>query len=523
MTIASPLRLNSLPVKLLALFVLVLGLTIVLAFGLGLEVARSSVEEEIRSRTAELASATVLALKRAGSDDDSVSEELASTIRRNRGVLRVEVARGAALGIDADFHSAYVEPDGIYLTRGRGPVLGLSNKPDSKVEEGAPRALKLATPFTDGRGRRSRLTLTASLQEAERVTEAERTALLKVAIAVAVFVSLALWQIVSRMLVQRVRVLESSMRAVEGGQLDADVPVAVQGGDELAYLARGFNRMLAQIRGFNAELTRKIDDATSALTRTNLRLKETNEQLVIVQRDLTAKERLAALGQLAGTIAHELGNPLNALSGHVQLLARRADLPDPAREKLQVVTGEVERMTQIIRRFLDQTRGFTPKPENARTSALVDEALDLTIGQEQRARLELVRDVAPEAERARVDPGLVRHLLINLLANAADAMPQGGRLEVRARRDEGDLLLSVVDSGAGMPPDVKRHIFEPFYSTKPSGKGTGLGLSICKEIVRAFKGRIDVESEPGKGTTFTVRFPAEPWSEAPPQAQKEAV
>ena len=198
----------------------------------------------------------------------------------------------------------------------------------------------------------------------------------------------------------------------------------------------------------------------------------------------------------------------------MQLLARRSDLPEGIKDKLGIVNGEVQRMTQIIRRFLDQTRGFTPVSENARLLSLVDEAIDLTVGQEQRDRITLERDIAPDAERVRVDPGLVRHLLVNLVANAVDAMPQGGRLEVRARRDGLELQLSVADTGAGMPPEVRKHIFEPFFTTKPSGKGTGLGLSICKEIARAFRGRIDVESEQGKGTTFTVRFPAEPWLDA---------
>jgi signal transduction histidine kinase len=109
----------------------------------------------------------------------------------------------------------------------------------------------------------------------------------------------------------------------------------------------------------------------------------------------------------------------------------------------------------------------------------------------------------------RTDPGLVRHLLTNLVANAVDAMPNGGKLEVQARRDGSEVVLRVADTGTGMGPEVKRRIFEPFFTTKAAGMGTGLGLAICKEIARALKGRIDVESEPGRGSTFTVRFPAE--------------
>jgi signal transduction histidine kinase len=325
-----------------------------------------------------------------------------------------------------------------------------------------------------------------------------------VAVGASLFLVVAFWILLGRILVRRVSALQLTMRAVEGGLYDVTAQGPAQGGDELAYLSRGFNRMLAQIRGFNAELTHKIDEATQELTQKNRDLTELNELLVAARRDLTAKERLAALGQLAGTIAHELGNPLNALSGHLQLLARRPDLPDPAKSQVAVLQGEVQRMTQIIRRFLDQTRGFTPAAEPVDLGPLVDEALDLTLGTEARAKIQVARDVDGEV---RTDPGLVRHLLTNLVANAVDAMPNGGRLEVRARREGREVVLRVADNGTGMPPEVKRHIFEAFFTTKPSGRGTGLGLAICKEIARALKGRIDVESEPGKGSSFTVRFP----------------
>ncbi|MGZ6126176.1 MAG: sensor histidine kinase, partial [Myxococcales bacterium] len=165
----------------------------------------------------------------------------------------------------------------------------------------------------------------------------------------------------------------------------------------------------------------------------------------------------------------------------------------------------VARMTQIIRRFLDQTRGFTPAAETVELAPLVDEALDLTLGVEARQRIQVAREV--DGVAVRTDPGLVRHLLTNLVANAVDAMPNGGRLEVQARTEGRDVVLRVTDTGTGMPPEVKRHIFEAFFTTKPDGKGTGLGLAICKEIARALRGRIDVESEPGKGSAFTVRFP----------------
>jgi signal transduction histidine kinase len=474
----------------------------------GFRIAQRSIDAEVRDRTVELARAVTAALRRAGADDEQISEELAATIRMHRGLLRAEVARPAALGIDHDFVSARISPGGIDITRWRGPLVGLRRTSAIVDDNEQGRAFRYAEPFSDAQGARSRLLLVASLAEAERLVAAERRALLAVAIVASLFLVGAFWILLGRILVRRVDQLAATMRAVEGGALESAAPAPEEGGDEIAYLARGFNRMLAQIRGFNAELKARIEEATAELTRKNRALEELNELLVAARRDLTAQERLAALGQLAGTIAHELGNPLNAVSGHVQLLARRQDLPEATKAQVQIVNAEVQRMAQIIRRFLDETRGFTPSTETVQMEPLVDEALDLTLGTEARAKIQVHREVLDGAAVVRTDPGLVRHLITNLVANAVDAMPGGGRLDVQARRDGHDVVLRIVDTGTGMPPEVKRRIFEPFFTTKAAGKGTGLGLAICKEIARALKGRIDVESEPGRGSVFTVRFPA---------------
>ncbi|HEY6909007.1 MAG TPA: HAMP domain-containing sensor histidine kinase, partial [Myxococcales bacterium] len=480
----------SLRLQLVLLFTAVLAATLLVASALGLRIGQRSVEDEIRKRTVELASATTLALKHSGTDDDQISEELAGTVRMHRGLLRAEVARQAALGIDADFTAAKITPSGIVFTRWRGPATRVPAEVVDDPDTG--RALRVVAPFNDARGAKARLVLLASLAEAERLVAAERKGLLEVAVGASVFLVVAFWILLGRILIRRVSALQLAMRAVEGGLLDVTAPGPPEGGDELSYLSRGFNRMLAQIRGFNAELTARIEEATAELTRKNRDLAELNELLVDARRDLTSKERLAALGQLAGTIAHELGNPLNALSGHLQLLARRPDLPDSAKPQVSVLQGEVARMTQIIRRFLDQTRGFTPASEMVALAPLVDEALDLTLGVEARQKIQVAREV--DGVSVRTDPGLVRHLLTNLVSNAVDAMPNGGRLGVEARSEGRDVVLRVSDTGLGMPPEVKRHIFEAFFTTKPSGKGTGLGLAICKEIARALKGRIDVES-----------------------------
>jgi two-component system NtrC family sensor kinase len=109
-----------------------------------------------------------------------------------------------------------------------------------------------------------------------------------------------------------------------------------------------------------------------------------------------------------------------------------------------------------------------------------------------------------------IDPSLVRHVLGNFLSNAVDAMPRGGRLSVRARRTGDQLALSVTDTGPGIDAETRKRIFEPFFTTKPAGKGTGLGLAICREIAAALHGHVDVETQPGRGSTFTLVVPAPP-------------
>ena len=355
----------------------------------------------------------------------------------------------------------------------------------------------------------------ASLDQADALAPKYSLVFWAVTLCGAMVLMLVAQLLVSRLIMPPITRMTEAMGKVEGGQLDVEVPLG--NGREFDLLARGFNLMLSRV----------VEQRTADLAKRNHDLAELNDLLVAARRDLTAKERLAALGQLAGTIAHELGNPLNSISGHVQLLERNEALPDGVRADLATVSGEVRRMTDVIRRFLDSTRGLRPAPEEVDLDALVTEALDMSLSAEARARLSVSRLVSPELSAKNplagvvTDPSLVRHVLTNLIANAVDAMPAGGALEVRAFIGDGELRLSVKDSGTGITAEDRRRIFEPFYTTKSRGKGTGLGLAICREIARALKGRIDVETELGKGSTFTLAVPLQrtsPGSRAPEPA-----
>jgi signal transduction histidine kinase len=319
--------------------------------------------------------------------------------------------------------------------------------------------------------------------------------------------------IVNRVVGRPVNVLEAAMKRVEGGMLDERVPVATH--DEVGALSRGFNAMLArlaeadgEIRAFNRRLADEVKGATLDLARKNETLAQLNKLLRETRQELGDKERLAALGQLAAQLAHEIGTPLGSVSGHLQLALSARDVPGALKDRLQVATRELERVSKIVRDYLDSTRTVAPERVTVDVERVVDEALGICISAESRARIDVHKRIDAGAAHAETDPGLLRQILVNLITNAVDAVPEdGGHIRVEAAPHGGAVAIAVADDGVGIAPEDAARIFEPFYTTKGRGKGTGLGLAICRELATALGGRITVDSAPGRGSTFTVTLP----------------
>jgi two-component system NtrC family sensor kinase len=504
----------SLRLQITALFGAILVLTMGVAAYLGQSIAARAVEEAIRMSTVEVARSLVseldLSRELRETDRARIAERLAAAVSRHRGLRMAELAIRRPGKDDvvrivfgkAGPETTFEQRDMVFSAQMQARLVGAGDQ----------RVADVALPVNDPFGRPlANIHLEAYVEDAEQIAGRERTVFLWITLGSAVILALAFTLILGRMLARPLSRLAEAMAQVASG---AGVPPAIPGAerhDEIGTVARGLDAMLVRLRGFSRELQERVDAATADLAAKNRALVEVNDLLVEARGDLTAKEQLAALGQLSGTIAHELGNPLNAISGHVQLLARSPACPPDMKDQLGVIELEVKRMTSIIRRFLDSARALTPAPEPVEIAALIDEALSLTLSADARARIELRRDVPPEMGSATLDPSLVRHVLTNFISNAVDAMAQGGRLVVRARRAGDQIALTVQDSGPGIAPDDRKHIFEPFYSTKPKGKGTGLGLSICREIAAALKGHIEVESAPGQGAAFTLYVPAPAW------------
>lgn len=344
--------------------------------------------------------------------------------------------------------------------------------------------------------------------------------------------------IVHRVVARPVFDLAQAMREVEQGNLARRV--ATERNDEIGRLGHGFNDMLdrlaeanEEIRALNSRLEGDVAAATRDLQSKNEALQALNQLLFSVQRELSDKERLAALGQLAAQLAHEIGTPLAAVSGHLQLATYGQDLPKALRERLTVATAELDRVSKIIRDYLDHTRAAKPTIVKTDLKRVVEEAVRVTTSAVRRPGVRIATEISPDLSFVNTDPGLVRQILINLVTNALDATlsaraaaGQGGSgtspvaapssgtpppvsvITIAARPlDEDRFELSVRDEGTGIASEDLARIFEPFYTTKGRGRGTGLGLSICRELVRTLGGKISVASTPGQGSTFSVTLP----------------
>jgi PAS domain S-box-containing protein len=236
------------------------------------------------------------------------------------------------------------------------------------------------------------------------------------------------------------------------------------------------------------------------------------------EEQLRQGAKMEAIGRLAGGIAHDFNNQLNAVSGFAAFAARDPGLGARARHDLHEVLKSAERMAGLTRQLLAFSRQQVLQPETLQLNAAVMDASSLLqrlIG----ADIEVEIDLTAEPSWIRVDRAQLLQVLMNLTINARDAMPRGGRLRIRTdRRKDGQyVVLSVSDSGTGIVPEHLPHIFEPFFTTKDVGEGTGLGLATVHGIVTQSHGRIEVDSEPGRGTTFTVLLPAAGEPPAAPQ------
>jgi len=227
-----------------------------------------------------------------------------------------------------------------------------------------------------------------------------------------------------------------------------------------------------------------------------------------------ATDDYAALAELAGGFIHEIKNHLNTLQLNLQLLGEDFEEPQNQRERraltrVQRLQGECQRVVELSNDFLRFARIKDLALEPSDLNKLVNEMIDFFLPTAQAARIEIKNYLPTDLPLVPLDLEMFRQVLLNLMLNAVQAMPDGGELILQAAIENQHVALSLIDTGAGIAPEALSKIFRPFYTTKSKSGGTGLGLATTKRIVEAHHGAIGVQSEPGKGTKFTIHLPCE--------------
>jgi len=286
-----------------------------------------------------------------------------------------------------------------------------------------------------------------------------------------------------------------------------------------SYLTNARKRAEQALREAHDELDHRVQERTAELAQANDNLrgeiaerKKAETELWRLQLELGRVERLATLGRMAGTIAHDLGTPLNSVLGYTQLLAQE-NLTERARRRLSIIETQINRMGDIIQNYLSQTRGTAPK-DSVMINDLVRATLTLLQPVFHERGIEVRSQFSDVAPAIYGNSDSIQRVLINLLDNAMYACEKSGAIQITTKpcsappKPDG-ILIEVADTGTGIAPEILPKIFDLFVTTKPPGRGTGLGLVICQEIIRAHGGTIAVESSLGKGTIVTIYLPVD--------------
>ncbi len=348
------------------------------------------------------------------------------------------------------------------------------------------------------------LDISYPLDEIDRSLRSSAFAIVALSIAFVVATSLLLGAFVHRLIYVPLRDLESGAKRLAAGNLDEAIPV--RGSDEFGRLAEAFNTMTAalrqsqeQLREWAATLEQKVAERTRALH--------------VAQAEALRGEKLASVGLLAAGVAHELNNPLTGVLTFSTLMRKKMAPGTQDAEDLDLVIRETKRCAAIIRRLLDFAREKTPEKAFAGLNRLIEDTARIVESPANLHDIRIALELDPALPQVWADADLIKQVVMNMLVNAQHAINEKGIITIRTRlaaQEPGAapmVEISIIDTGCGIPASDLPRIFDPFFTTKGVGKGTGLGLSVSHGIVTAHGGRIEVDSEPGEGTTFRVYLP----------------
>ena len=285
------------------------------------------------------------------------------------------------------------------------------------------------------------------------------------------------------------------------GQYVKRIPITRR--DEWGHLSEHFNSMAQEIEKVlarNQELARSLED----------RVQEATRRVVQLQKQVNQLQQLAALGYLTATLAHDLGTPLHSIAGMASLLLEREGWPQDVVRKLELIVQQTQRLNTVIQNVRRATRPPEPHFEAVRIPELLSETIPLVDPLIRKAGIELHVHFDEKIPQILADRHRVQTALFNLIQNALEAMPEGGRITVsaKAEMERREVSITVQDTGKGIPPELMERICEPFFSTHQEEGMRGLGLAIVQDIVKMHGGRISIDSHPGEGTKIVLTFPA---------------
>ena len=304
-----------------------------------------------------------------------------------------------------------------------------------------------------------------------------------------------------------VRELIAGTKRVAAGNLEHRL--TVHSADELGELASSFNKMTADLARAHEEITAWTHTLEERVAKKTTELEQAYTGLVV-------NEKMASLGKLAATVAHEVNNPLFGILTYSRLVLKQlekdeltAAAREGAIEQLHIIERESKRCGEIMKNLLAFARQAPPRKQPQALNVLVGRALTLVRHQAELAGVELAQDFAPDLPPCLCDADQVQQVILVLLVNALEAMPHGGRVEIVTQLDASGAAarIRVRDSGPGIPPDALPRIFEPFFTTKEDQHRTGLGLAVACSIAEHHGGKLTVESAPGQGAEFTLTLP----------------
>ena len=415
-----------------------------------------------------------------GEGTDSATAYISEIMARNPDFVRYVIVTDIDGGVT---HASSRDLVGYRFDRPLG-VESIGQPPEVAIREdrSGERLLEVRSSLEGATAFLGTLAVGFSLEPIERSVEAVARYAALVGLVLMLFNS-ALTALYVETLIRPILTLNETMK--RAGRGDLSVRAEAHSGDEVGELSEAFNRMMDE-------------------------LEAASEREKVQRVQLAHTEKMAAVGTLAAGVAHEVNNPLAGITACLENLRAHPDDDDMRRRYLELIGDGLKRIERTVTNLLDFSRQREIRPEPTSLNHNLRHVVELVGYQLRRGNVEVVFDLDSDHAVVMADHFQMEQLFLNLVLNAIDAMPEGGTLTLRTRVRNGEAVVEVADTGTGVAEDIRDRIFDPFFTTREVGEGTGLGLAVSDSIVRAHGGSIEIDSKPGSGATFRVRFAAMP-------------